>query len=296
MPALVRRDDVQAGRQAEPDAADERVGEAHAGQVDPGVACRKARTSCCDAKNCADASASAGATRGRIARGALRAEARLLGGGSSDAHEPAADQARPCRTAPRAALGQRALAAGLHRAQVDAVGRRQVVQAFRDAPRVRRAGRQRTCASLRPATSARASRSAASKAVVQGGDDPRRKGGRRACPYPRVRKGQLSIPSGYGEQCRHGAPGTGKARLGEPTLTASDWAEAALQLIAEKGLRRADHQRPRGAAWGHKGQLLLAFHGRVRTAGCRAGAMGAACDSETIAGLDAVTDHGAGSN
>ena len=26
---------------------------------------------------------------------------------------------------------------------------------------------------------------------------------------------------------------TGKARLGEPTLTASDWAEAALQLIAE---------------------------------------------------------------
>ena len=29
---------------------------------------------------------------------------------------------------------------------------------------------------------------------------------------------------------------TGRARLGEPTLTASDWAEAALQLIAEKGL------------------------------------------------------------
>jgi AcrR family transcriptional regulator len=29
---------------------------------------------------------------------------------------------------------------------------------------------------------------------------------------------------------------TGKPRLGEPTLTASDWAEAALQLIAEKGL------------------------------------------------------------
>ena len=31
--------------------------------------------------------------------------------------------------------------------------------------------------------------------------------------------------------------GTGKARLGEPTLTISDWAEAALQLMAEKGLR-----------------------------------------------------------
>lgn len=31
--------------------------------------------------------------------------------------------------------------------------------------------------------------------------------------------------------------GTGKARHGEPTLTASDWAEAALQLAAEKGLK-----------------------------------------------------------
>jgi hypothetical protein len=30
---------------------------------------------------------------------------------------------------------------------------------------------------------------------------------------------------------------TGRPRLGEPTLTASDWAEAALQLIAEKAAR-----------------------------------------------------------
>ena len=30
--------------------------------------------------------------------------------------------------------------------------------------------------------------------------------------------------------------GTGSERLGEPTLTAADWAEAAVQLIAEKGL------------------------------------------------------------
>ena len=29
---------------------------------------------------------------------------------------------------------------------------------------------------------------------------------------------------------------TGAPRLGEPTLTAADWAEAALQLIAEAGL------------------------------------------------------------
>jgi AcrR family transcriptional regulator len=31
--------------------------------------------------------------------------------------------------------------------------------------------------------------------------------------------------------------GTGAPRLGEPTLTAADWADAALQLIAERGLR-----------------------------------------------------------
>jgi AcrR family transcriptional regulator len=30
--------------------------------------------------------------------------------------------------------------------------------------------------------------------------------------------------------------GTGAKRLNEPTLTATDWAEAALQLIAEAGL------------------------------------------------------------
>ena len=36
----------------------------------------------------------------------------------------------------------------------------------------------------------------------------------------------------------HGQARTGKARLGEPTLTATDWAEAALQLIAEKAWAR----------------------------------------------------------
>jgi AcrR family transcriptional regulator len=36
-----------------------------------------------------------------------------------------------------------------------------------------------------------------------------------------------------GPVARHGS---GARRLGEPTLTAADWAEAALQLVAEKGL------------------------------------------------------------
>ena len=41
MTAFVRRRDVQSRRQAEPDAADERVREAHAGKIDVGVLCQK---------------------------------------------------------------------------------------------------------------------------------------------------------------------------------------------------------------------------------------------------------------
>src|SRR5262249_3796693 len=56
-------------------------------------------------------------------------------------------------------------------------------------------------------------------------------------PYPRVRsRAALVNALGYGENRNMTRKATGKARLGEPTLTGSDWAEAALQLIAERGL------------------------------------------------------------
>ena len=38
VPALVRRDDVQPGGEAEPQTADKRIGKAHAGEIDVGVA------------------------------------------------------------------------------------------------------------------------------------------------------------------------------------------------------------------------------------------------------------------
>src|SRR5262249_19046036 len=50
--------------------------------------------------------------------------------------------------------------------------------------------------------------------------------GQRPCQYPTV----------WREFDTMARTGTGPERRGEPTLTASDWAEAALQLIAEKGL------------------------------------------------------------
>jgi len=55
---------------------------------------------------------------------------------------------------------------------------------------------------------------------------------------------------------------TGKARLGEPTLTASDWAEAALQLIAEKGLGALTISALAGRLGVTKGSFYWHFTGR----------------------------------
>jgi AcrR family transcriptional regulator len=83
---------------------------------------------------------------------------------------------------------------------------------------------------------------------------------------------------------------TGKARLGEPTLTAADWAEAALQLIAEKGLRALTIGALAARLGVTKGSFYWHFTGR--------GALLAAAlarwegtTTETIQALDAVPDH-----
>src|SRR5262249_46241776 len=64
-------------------------------------------------------------------------------------------------------------------------------------------------------------------------------------PYPKVRRCACQYPEVWRQSRAMKRPAaskgskpnaTGKERLGEPTLTASDWAEAALQLIAEQGL------------------------------------------------------------
>ena len=55
---------------------------------------------------------------------------------------------------------------------------------------------------------------------------------------------------------------TGKARLGEPTLTTSDWAEAALQLIAEKGLGALTISTLAARLGATKGSFYWHFKGR----------------------------------
>jgi AcrR family transcriptional regulator len=83
---------------------------------------------------------------------------------------------------------------------------------------------------------------------------------------------------------------TGKARLGEPTLTAADWAEAALQLIAEKGLRRLTIGALAARLGVTKGSFYWHFTGREALLAA-ALARWERTTAETIQALDAVPDH-----
>jgi AcrR family transcriptional regulator len=84
--------------------------------------------------------------------------------------------------------------------------------------------------------------------------------------------------------------GTGKKRLGTPTLTAADWAEAALQLIAEKGLAALTVDALAARLGVTKGSFYWHFHGRsdLLTAALTRWEQGAT--AEAIKGLDAVAD------
>jgi AcrR family transcriptional regulator len=83
--------------------------------------------------------------------------------------------------------------------------------------------------------------------------------------------------------------GTGTARLGEPTLTASDWAEAALQLIAEKGLATLTVNTLAARLGVTKGSFYWHFQGRSELLGA-ALARWERATTETIKGLDAVSN------
>ena len=85
-------------------------------------------------------------------------------------------------------------------------------------------------------------------------------------------------------------PGTGKARLGEPTLTASDWAEAALQLIAEKGVRALTVGALAARLGVTKGSFYWHFRGRSELLAASLGRWQERATTEAIRGLDAVSD------
>lgn len=83
---------------------------------------------------------------------------------------------------------------------------------------------------------------------------------------------------------------TGKPRRGEPTLTASDWAEAALQLIAEKGLRSLTVSALASRLGVTKGSFYWHFQGRSELLSAALARWEARTTTETMRGLDAVED------
>jgi AcrR family transcriptional regulator len=83
---------------------------------------------------------------------------------------------------------------------------------------------------------------------------------------------------------------TGKERLGEPTLTASDWAEAALQLIAERGLRALTVSALATRLGVTKGSFYWHFHGRSELLAAALARWEQRATTDAMRGLDAVTD------
>jgi AcrR family transcriptional regulator len=83
---------------------------------------------------------------------------------------------------------------------------------------------------------------------------------------------------------------TGAKRLGEPTLTAADWAEAALQLIAEAGLGALTIDALATRLGVTKGSFYWHFEGRSALLAAALHRWEERATGEAIKGLDAVPD------
>jgi len=84
--------------------------------------------------------------------------------------------------------------------------------------------------------------------------------------------------------------GTGAKRLDEPTLTAADWAEAALHFIAEAGLGSLTVEALAGRLGVTKGSFYWHFKGRSELLTAALGRWEQRATKEAITGLSAVTD------
>jgi AcrR family transcriptional regulator len=84
--------------------------------------------------------------------------------------------------------------------------------------------------------------------------------------------------------------GTGAKRLGEPMLTAADWTEAALQLIAEAGLRALTVEALAARLGVTKGSFYWHFKGRSELLAGALGRWEQRATTKAITGLSAVTD------
>jgi AcrR family transcriptional regulator len=84
--------------------------------------------------------------------------------------------------------------------------------------------------------------------------------------------------------------GSGAKRLGQPTLTAADWAQAALQLIAEAGLGALTVEALAARLGVTKGSFYWHFIGRSDLLAAALARWEQRTTTEAITGLSAVTD------
>jgi AcrR family transcriptional regulator len=84
--------------------------------------------------------------------------------------------------------------------------------------------------------------------------------------------------------------GSGSKRLGEPTLTAADWAEAALQMIAESGLGALTVDALAARLGVTKGSFYWHFGGRTDLLRAALGRWEQRTTTEAMKGLDAIAD------
>ena len=94
----------------------------------------------------------------------------------------------------------------------------------------------------------------------------------------------------YGTIAAMARKATGKVRQGERMLTASDWAEAALQLIAEKGLSALTVSTLSARLAVTKGSFYWHFTGRSDLLAAALSRWETTATTETIRALDAVED------
>ena len=94
----------------------------------------------------------------------------------------------------------------------------------------------------------------------------------------------------YGENSRMTQRATGPARNGEPTLTAVDWAEAALHLIAERGLSALTIDALARRLGATKGSFYWHFDGRTQLLKAALRRWEQRSTAETITALRAIDD------
>ena len=134
MTPLVRGDDVQPRGQAEPDSTNEWIRETDSGQIDAGVRAQERPHLILRCQECRHRIVECWRRPGPDRARRFRLEVRSHGWFEIP-YEPRADETRLCGPAPLAAIAECPSGGWLHRFEVYAIRRAQMIETFCDAPR-----------------------------------------------------------------------------------------------------------------------------------------------------------------